>query len=113
MKRLIIIILLLFAVADTATAQRISHSFNNVSMSDALKYIQQQTSKHKIIFIYNELEDFMVTTSVKGKSVPDAIKQVSVLTRAIATSQVRLLTRKACHWSLPMCGYSTPPIRLT
>ena len=76
MKRLIIIILLLFAVADTATAQRISHSFNNVSMSDALKYIQQQTSKHKIIFIYNELEDFMVTTSVKGKSVPDAIKQV-------------------------------------
>ena len=45
-------------------------------MSDALKYIQQQTSKHKIVFIYNELEDFMVTTSVKGKSVPDAIKQL-------------------------------------
>ena len=37
MKRLIIIILLLFAVADTATAQRISHSFNNVSMSDAMR----------------------------------------------------------------------------
>ena len=61
MRRLIIILLLLFAVADAATAQRISHSFNNVSMSDALKYIQQQTSKHKIIFIYNELEDFKVT----------------------------------------------------
>ena len=76
MKRLIIIILLLFAVADTATAQRISHSFNNVSMSDALKYVQQQTSKHKIIFIYNELEDFKVTTSVRSKSVPEAIKQL-------------------------------------
>ena len=45
-------------------------------MSDALKYIQQQTSKHKIIFIYNELEDFKVTASVKGKSVPEAIKQL-------------------------------------
>ena len=76
MKRLLIITLMLCAFVNTMIAQRISHNFQNVSMSDALKYIQQQTSKHKIIFIYNELEDFMVTTSVKGKSVPDAIKQV-------------------------------------
>ena len=76
MRRLIIIALVLFALADTATAQRITHSFNNVSMSDALKYVQQQTSKHKIVFIYNELEDFKVTTSVRNKSVPEAIKQV-------------------------------------
>ena len=67
---------MLCAIVNTITAQRITHNFNNASMSDALKYIQQQTSKHKIIFIYNELEDFKVTTSVKGKSVPDAIKQV-------------------------------------
>ena len=76
MKRLLTITMLLCALVNTATAQRITHNFNNASMSDALKYIQQQTSKHKIIFIYNELEDFKVTTSVKGKSVPDAIKQV-------------------------------------
>ncbi|MDY6413286.1 MAG: outer membrane beta-barrel protein [Bacteroidales bacterium] len=76
MKRLLIITLMLCAFVNTVMAQRITHNFQNVSMSDALKYIQQQTSKHKIIFIYNELEDFMVTTSVKGKSVPDAIKQV-------------------------------------
>ncbi len=57
-------------------AQRITHSFNNMSMSDALKYVQQQTSKHKIIFIFNELEDFKVTTSVRNKSVPEAIKQL-------------------------------------
>ena len=68
--------MLLCALVNTITAQRITHNFNNASMSDALKYIQQQTSKHKIIFIYNELEDFKVTTSVRGKSVPDAIKQV-------------------------------------
>lgn len=76
MRRLLTITLLLCALANVAMAQRITHNFNNVSMSDALKYIQQQTTKHKIVFIYNELEDFMVTTSVKGKSVPDAIKQV-------------------------------------
>ena len=76
MRRLLTITLLLSAIVNTMTAQRIIHNFQNVSMSDALKYIQQQTSKHKIIFIYNELEDFKVTTSVKGKSVPDAIKQV-------------------------------------
>ena len=76
MKRLLTITILLCTLVNTITAQRITHSFNNASMSDALKYIQQQTSKHKIIFIYNELEDFKVTTSVKGKSVPDAIKQV-------------------------------------
>ena len=76
MRRLIIIALLLFTLADTATAQRITHSFNNVSMSDALKYVQQQTAKHKIVFIYNELEDFKVTTSVRNKSVPEAIKQL-------------------------------------
>ena len=76
MKRLLTIMMLLCAFVNAITAQRITHNFNNASMSDALKYIQQQTSKHKIIFIYNELEDFKVTTSVKGKSVPDAIKQV-------------------------------------
>ena len=76
MKRLSIITLMLCAFVNTMIAQRISHNFQNVSMSDALKYIQQQTNKHKIVFIYNELEDFKVTTSVHNKSVPDAIKQV-------------------------------------
>ena len=60
MKRILAIILMLCALVNTITAQRITHNFNNSSMSDALKYIQQQTSKHKIIFIYNELEDFKV-----------------------------------------------------
>ena len=67
---------MLFAVADAATAQRITHTFQNTSMSDALKYLQSQSDHYRIVFIYNELEDFKVTTSIKNKSVPDAIKQV-------------------------------------
>lgn len=76
MKRLFTIILLLCSLASTAHAQRITRNFQNVSMSEALKYIQQQTGNHKIVFIYNELEDFTVTTSVKNKPVPDAIRQI-------------------------------------
>ena len=76
MKRLFTMILLLCSLAGIAHAQRITRNFQNVSMSDALKYIQQQTSNHKIVFIYNELEDFTVTTNVKNKSVPDAIRQI-------------------------------------
>ncbi|MBR4829445.1 MAG: carboxypeptidase-like regulatory domain-containing protein, partial [Muribaculaceae bacterium] len=76
MKRLFTMILLLCSLAGTAHAQRITRNFQSVSMSDALKYIQQQTSSHKIVFIYNELEDFTVTTHVKNKPVPYAIRQI-------------------------------------
>ena len=60
MRRLFAMILLLCSLLSTAHAQRITHNFQNVSMSDALKYIQQQTSNHKIVFFYNELEDYMI-----------------------------------------------------
>ena len=76
MKRLFTMILLLCSLAGIAHAQRITRNFQNVSMSYALKYIQQQTGNHKIVFIYNELEDFTVTTSVKNKPVPEAIRQI-------------------------------------
>ena len=76
MKRLFTMILLLCSLAGIAHAQRITHNFQNVSMSDALKYIQQQTANHKIVFIYNELEDFRITTSIHRKTVPDAIRQM-------------------------------------
>ena len=63
-------------MALTLSAQHIRHRFNRVSMSEALKYVQSQTNQFRIIFIYNELEDFYVTTDVRGKSVPEAIRQL-------------------------------------
>ncbi len=65
-----------FALLLTAAAQSITHTFSDVSMSDALKYLQQHTSRYKIVFIYDDLEDYKVTTTVKNKSVPDAIRQM-------------------------------------
>ena len=57
-------------------AQHVSHDFRNVSLSDALKYIQTKTSEYSIIFIYDDLEDFRVTTRITRKTVPDAIRQL-------------------------------------
>ena len=76
MKRTIAILCAVFVLVTTVTAQRITHTFQNISMSDALKLVQRQTDKYKIIFIYDDLEDFKVTTSVRNKNVPDAIQQM-------------------------------------
>ena len=75
MKRLSFI-LLLCAIVSVASAQKITHTFQNVALSDALKYIQEQAADYTINFIYDELEDFRVTTSIKHKTVTEAIMQV-------------------------------------
>lgn len=75
MKRYILF-LIASLVAISVSAQRITHDFRDVSMSKALKIIEANTSKYKINFIYNELEDFTVTTSIDKKTVPDAIRDV-------------------------------------
>ena len=74
MRKLLIV--LLWMTGITVSAQRISREFRNVSLSEALKYVQSQTTNHDLIFIYNELEDFRVTTYVKNKSIPEAIQQL-------------------------------------
>ena len=75
MKRLSFI-LLLCAMVSLVSAQHITHDFHDVSLSDAMKYIQSQTTNYDVIFIYDELEDFRVTTDVRHKSVVDAIMQI-------------------------------------
>ena len=75
MKRLSFI-LLLCAIASVASAQKITHTFQDVPLSDALKYIQEQATDYNITFIYDELEDFRVTTHIQNKAVHDAILQI-------------------------------------
>ena len=81
-------LLLSILCATTASAQRpragehghgtyrISRDYNNVSFSDALRQLNKETSDYEINFLYNELEDFRITTSVRRKTVPDAIRQM-------------------------------------
>ena len=55
---------------------RISRDYNNVSFSDALRQLNKETADYDINFLYNELEDFRITTSVRRKTIPDAIRQM-------------------------------------
>ena len=57
-------------------AQKITRSYDNVSMSEALRDLNEQSRDYYISFLYNDLEDFRVTTSIKHKSITDAIMQI-------------------------------------
>ena len=76
MARRLIFIVACWCIATAAFGQRVTHAFNDVSMSEALRWLNEQDSEYNISFLYNELEDFRVTTSIKNKSVPDAIRQM-------------------------------------
>ena len=75
MRRLLII-LTACLLTTTGMAQRITHTYNNVPLSDALRELSQQQSGYTLYFLYDELEDFRITTTVSRKSLPDAIQQM-------------------------------------
>ena len=68
--------LLLCLVAMCAKAQQLSHDFQNVSLSEALIWIDHAQEDYKLNFILDELEDFTVTTHLENVSVRDAVRQV-------------------------------------
>ena len=59
-----------------ASAQRITRQYNNVSMAQALKELNSLQNRYTINFIYDDLEDFRITTSIKNQRVTDAIQQL-------------------------------------
>ena len=59
-----------------AGAQQLTHNFRNTSLSEALIWIDNAQNSYKINFIFDELEDFTVTTSLRNASVRDAVRQV-------------------------------------
>ena len=76
MDRYITLILALLLTVSTQAQKRISREYNNVSLSDALKQLSEQQTGYTIYFLYNELEDFRITTTVKNKGLPEAIHQM-------------------------------------
>ena len=73
-------------IAMAAFGQRVTRSFNDVSMSEALKWLNERSGEYNISFLYNDLEDFRVTTSVKNQSVPKAIRQLIEINRLYSTT---------------------------
>ena len=66
----------LLILAQHSYAQRITRQYNNVSFSEALKDLNARQHKYTINFVYNELEDFKVTKSIRNSNVPNAIMQL-------------------------------------
>ena len=72
----IIIFLLLALCPSKAEAQRISRSYNDQSMSKVLIDLDRASSFYHVSFIYNELEDFIVTKQIDDRPVVDALRDV-------------------------------------
>jgi len=75
-KHIVLIFLALLLTVSTQAQKHISHEYNNVSLSDALNQLAEQQTDYAIMFLYNELEDFRITTTVNRKTLPDAIQQM-------------------------------------
>ena len=73
-RELLLLFLLLWV--QQSYAQRITRQYNNVSFSAALKDLNARQHKYTINFVYDELEDFRVTKSIRNLSIPDAIMQL-------------------------------------
>ena len=66
--------LLLLVISLSAPAQRVTRNYRNRSLSDVLIDLGKSTTRYKLSFIYNELEDFTVSKQIAAASVPDAIR---------------------------------------
>ena len=75
MRRLFFI-MACFVAVFTSQAQRITREFDNVSLDEALRQLNDVQSSYTINFLYNDLEDFRVTTRIEDKTVPEAIRQM-------------------------------------
>ena len=78
MRKAYLLLAVMLLCAATAVAQRVSHEFHNVTMPVALQQLGNMTHRYAINFIYNDLEDFRVTASVKGASIPEAIRHLKI-----------------------------------
>ena len=54
MKRIISMLVCCLVFAGVQ-AQKITHEYNNVSLSEALRQLNEQTEDYTISFLYNEL----------------------------------------------------------
>ena len=76
MNRYMTLILALLLTVSMQAQKRISCEYNNVPLSEALNQLAEQQTGYTIYFLYNELEDFRITTTVKNKHLPEAIQQM-------------------------------------
>ena len=75
-RNIVLILLALLLTVSTRAQKHISREYNNVSISDVLNGLAEQQTDYAIMFLYNELEDFRITTTIRRKTLPEAIQQM-------------------------------------
>ena len=75
-RRFHLIVLFIALMTQGLTAQTINLQFKDSSLSDALLAIDDASDSITVNFVYDDLEDFRVTTDVSNASVQDAVRQV-------------------------------------
>lgn len=76
MKKILLFITYLVIGFTTASAQKVTLTFEDVTLSEALKRIDKVQDAKRINFIFDELEDFRVTKKIHNQSVEDAVRSV-------------------------------------
>lgn len=76
MRMIYLLLYILLLGAVQVRAQRVSRDFHNVTMPTALQQLGSMTHRYTINFIYNDLEDFRVTASVRRETIPEAIRHL-------------------------------------
>ena len=96
MRKLFVFVLLCWSLIH-AEAQTISLSLSDVSLSEALRTLNNATSRYEVNFIFNELEDFRVSTTIQEQTVPDAVRQVVGFYPMRVTVADSLITVECVH----------------
>ncbi|MBQ9636996.1 MAG: hypothetical protein IJV36_03740 [Prevotella sp.] len=74
--RFSLLLLLCLYIFSPCQAQRISHTFRNTSLAEALTTVKNEQTTYTITFVNNELERLTVTTSFKGLTVPETVERL-------------------------------------
>ena len=76
MKKILFTTLLCCGLTLCVHAQKITRNYQNESLSRVLEDLNGATSEKTVYFIYDELEDFTVTSNFSNLSIEEAIREV-------------------------------------
>ena len=68
MRRTLYLMILSLGIVE-AQAQKLSKNYTEASLSDVLIDLNRSQTDSRVSFIYNELEDFTVTTSFRNQTI--------------------------------------------
>lgn len=76
MKRILFMIYMCMASMMMVHAQHLSHTFDKASFSKVLVWLDKAQTQYKVNFIYDELEDFTVSTSFNNEDIHTVINKL-------------------------------------